>query len=419
MTADSEFRRGWRVVVAGLVGVACGASPVPYTLIGQLIGPMHTELGWSVGDISLAITLFGLAASFMAPFVGSLTDRIGLRPVALGSLLAFGLAFASLGLTPASVGAWWLAWLLAGLVSVGSGPLTWSRGVNLWFFRQRGLALGVTLLGTSLTGVAVPLFAGRAIDAWGWRASLPLLALLPLVIALPVVWLLFREPRPEERPAQIGGAQGLTGATRAEALGDYRFWLIFASVLFIALAYGGINVHLQQLLELQGFDRMTARGVVSSLAVAILLGRVCTGFLLDRIWAPLVALPVLCAPAIACWLLSGNFLTLPLAYLCAGIVGLAAGAETDLIAYLASRYFGMAHYGKIYGLLLVSFGVAAALSPALYGWSRDATGSYGLALSVATGLFLSGGGMLLALGRYPAFTMPAAGAAFVSSPEKR
>ncbi len=408
MKADSEFRRGWRVVVAGMVGVACGASPVPYTLIGQLIGPMHTELGWSVGDISLAITLFGLAASFMAPYVGSLTDRIGLRPVALGSLLAFGLAFASLGLTPALVGAWWLAWLLAGLVSIGSGPLTWSRGVNLWFFRQRGLALGITLLGTSLTGVAVPLFAGRAIDAWGWRASFPLLALLPLAIALPVVWLLFREPRPEERPAQIGGAMGLTGATRREALGDYRFWLIFASVLFIALAYGGINVHLQQLLELQGFDRITARGVVSSLAVAILSGRVCTGFLLDRIWAPLVALPILCAPAIACWLLSGDSLTLSLAYLCAAIVGLAAGAETDLIAYLAGRYFGMAHYGKIYGLLYVPFGVAAGLSPALYGWSRDATGDYGLALSLASALFLLGGGLLLALGRYPTFTAPAA-----------
>jgi MFS family permease len=134
-----------------------------------------------------------------------------------------------------------------------------------------------------------------------------------------------------------------------------------------------------------------------------LLGRLGSGFLLDRIWAPLVALPILCAPAVACWLLSGSSLTLALAYLCAAIVGLAAGAETDLIAYLAGRYFGMAHYGKIYGLLLVPFGVAAALSPALYGWSRDATGDYDLALGIATGLFLLGGGLLLALGRYPTF----------------
>lgn len=404
MSSDSEFRRGWRVVVAGLVGIACSSSPVPYTLIGQLIGPMHEDLGWAVGDISLAITVFGLAASFMAPYVGALSDRIGLRPVALGSLVAFGVSFACLGLTPAIVWVWWLAWLISGLVSIGSGALTWSRGVNLWFFRQRGLALGITLLGTSLTGVAVPLFAGRAIDTWGWRASFPIMALLPLAIALPVVWLLFREPRPDERPPQTVDRHGLTGVTRQIAVRDYRFWLIFASIACIALAYGGINVHLQQLLELKGFDRNTAREVVSSLAVAILIGRFGTGFLLDRVWAPLVALPILCAPALACWMLLDDSLTLPLAFLCAAIVGLCAGAETDLIAYLASRYFGMAHYGKIYGLLFLPFGVAAAFSPAMYGWSRDATGNYDLALNVATVLFLLGGALLLALGRYPEFS---------------
>ncbi len=399
----SEFRLGWRVVVAAMVGVACGASPIPFTLIAQLIGPMHAELGWKVGDISLAVTLFGFAAAAMAPYVGGLADRHGVRRVAIGSLLAFGISFALLGLTPAQPTAWWLAWMLAGLVSVGSGPLTWSRGVSLWFFRRRGLALGIALLGTSLTGIAVPLFAGRAIDAWGWRWSFPLLALLPLFVALPVTLALFREPRPEEMPPQNVDPQGLTGVTRAAALADRRFWIIFASVLLVALAYGGINVHLQQMLELRGFERNAARGVVSSLALAILVGRFGTGALLDRVWAPFVALPILAAPALACQLLTGGTLTLTSAYFCAALVGLAAGSETDLLAYLAGRYFGMAHYGKIYGLLYLPFGIAAGLSPALYGWSRDANGDYAAALHVASVLFIVGAMLPLLLGRYPSF----------------
>lgn len=401
VAAPSEFRRGWKIVLAAMVGVACGCSPVPYTSIAQLIGPMHRELGWSVGDISLAITLFGFSATLMAPYVGSLADRIGVRKVALASTVAFGIAFALLGATPAYVLAWWIAWSLAGLVSVGSGPLSWSRGVNLWFYRQRGLALGTALLGTSLTGVAVPQVAGFAIDTWGWRSAFPLLALLPLVIALPVVWLLFREPRPEERPAGVSDRRGLTGVTRAEALRDYRFWILFASILLVALAYGGINVHLQQMLELKGFDKGTARNVVSSLAIAILIGRLGTGFLLDRLWAPLVTLPILSAPAIGCLVLAGDSLSLPAAFGCALVVGLCAGAETDLIAYLASRYFGMAHYGKIYGVLYVPFGLMAGLSPAVYGWSRDFTGSYDAVLTVASGLFVVGAVILLGLGRYP------------------
>ena len=402
-TNNSEFRLGWRVVVAAMVGVACGASPIPFTLIAQLIGPMHSELGWKVGDISLAVTLFGFAASAMAPYVGGLADRHGVRRVAIGSLLTFGIAFAALGLTPAYPAAWWLAWFLAGLVSIGSGPITWTRGVNLWFFQRRGLALGIALLGTSLTGIAVPLLAGRAIDAWGWRWSFPLLALLPLLVALPVTLALFREPRPQEMPAQNVDPRGLTGVTRAAALADRRFWIILASVLLIALAYGGINVHLQQMLELRGFERNTARGVVGSLAVAILVGRVGTGVLLDRVWAPLVALPILAAPALACQLLSGGTLTLTSAYLCAALVGLAAGSETDLLAYLTGRYFGMAHYGKIYGLLFLPFGIASGLSPALYGWSRDAVGDYTAALRVALALFVIGAALPLLLGRYPTF----------------
>ncbi|MEZ5498471.1 MAG: MFS transporter [Steroidobacteraceae bacterium] len=400
----SELRRGWRMVIAALVGVACGSSPIPYTAIGQLIGPMREALGWSIAEISLAITLFGLCASAMAPLVGAIADRRGVRPVALLSLLLFGLAFAALGATPAVVGAWWLAWALAGLVSVGSGTLSWTRGIGLWFFRQRGIALGLALIGTSVTGVMVPQVAGWAIDRFGWRSVFPLLALLPLLVALPVVWRWFREPPPEHRPPEVFAEGKPVGLPVAAVVRGYRFWVMIASILLIALAYGGIFVHLQQMLELAGFDRTVARGVVSSMAAAILLGRVATGWFLDRFWAPLVTLPVLSLPALACILLANDTLVLPIAFFCALAVGLAAGAETDMIAFMAARYFGMAHYGRIYGLLFLPFGIASAISPTLYGIARDRTGDYDAALAFAAGMFIVGAALLLALGRYPDFT---------------
>lgn len=391
------------MVLAAMAGVACGSSPVPFTSIGQLIGPIREDLGWSIGEISLAITVYGLAASAMAPFVGGLADRHGVRRVALWSLLLFGVSFAALALTPPHVRAWWLAWGLAGLVGVGSGSLTWTRGVGLWFLRQRGLALGIALIGTSFTGVLVPQLAGWVIDGYGWRAAFPLLALLPLAIALPIVALWFREPAPDERPAGVFAAGRALGFTAAEAVRGYRFWIMIASILLIAAAYGGIFVHMQQMVELAGFSRADARGVVSSMAIAILVGRVATGWFLDRFWAPLVTLPVLSLPAVACMLLAGDGLTLPVAYFCALSVGLAAGAETDMIAYMASRYFGMAQYGRIYGLLFLPFGIASAISPAVYGWARDLTGDYDLALGVATAMFIVGAALLLLLGRYPVF----------------
>ena len=400
----SEFRLGWRVVLASILGVACGASPVPFNAIGQLLGPVHAEFGWSFKDILLGITLFGVIAAFMAPVFGWLSDRYGVRPVALWSLFAFGATFGTLAFVPGSIWAWWLGWSLCGLVGIGSTPVTWTRGVNLWFFRQRGLALGLTLIGTGLTALAVPWLARYTIDHFGWRQVFPVLACLPLLVALPVGLWLFREPRLEQRPVEVSRGAALTGVAAAAAIRDYRFWLIFMSGLLIAVAYGGIFVNLQQMFELKGFSKITSTGIVSTLSMSILVGRLGTGWLLDRVWAPWVASPLLSIPAIACILLAGSALSLPLAYLCALLVGLAAGAETDLIAYLAGRYFGMAHYGKIYGSLYMPFGFGSAVSPALYGWARDVTGNYNLALYIAMAMFIIGAALLLFLGRYPDFS---------------
>lgn len=399
----SEFTLGWKVLVASMLGIACGASPIPYNSIGFLLGPLHDEFGWSFRDISLGLTVCGIAGSLMVPVYGSLSDRLGVRPVALWSLLAFALSFGALAFIPASLAGYWGLWLVVGIVGFGSTPVTWTRGVNLWFYRRRGLALGITLIGTSLTAVIVPPLAAFSVEEIGWRLTFPMLALLPLLVGLPVGLLLFREPSPEQRPPELTVGGILPGVTLRESLIDYRFWLIWVSVLFVAFAYGGLFIHLPQMLIGHGYSLTAAAGIASLQGLSILAGRVGTGYLLDRIWAPLVTLPLLSAPAISCWLLAGDGLTPTLAMLSAVLLGLSAGAETDLIAYLAGRYFGMAHYGKIYGMLYLPFGLAASVSPAVYGWVRDSTGNYDAMLYAAMGLFVTGAVMLLGLGRYPDF----------------
>ena len=139
------------------------------------------------------------------------------------------------------------------------------------------------------------------------------------------------------------------------------------------------------------------------IGLALMAGRVITGWLLDRIWAPLVCLPILLIPALACYWLMGTGTETQTIYIAAFMLGFAAGAESDLIAYLASRYFGMAHYGKIYGMLYMPFGIASAISPVLYGRVRDVSGSYDGMLYAAMFLFAAGAVLLVTLGRYPVF----------------
>lgn len=399
-----EFSRGWKVLVASLLGTACGASPLPFNTIGFFIDPLQAEFGWSRTEISLGITIYGLLAALLAPVFGRMADRYGVRPVALGSLAAFGVVFASFALIPGSLAWYYFVWVLVGLVGIGSTPVTWTRAVNVWFYRHRGLALGLTLMGTSVSAVLLPLITVALLEWQGWRAAYAGLALLPLLVALPIGLLWFREPQPEERPAELqaASAAGLPGLTLPEALRSRGFWLMWISILLVSFAYGGSLVHLPSMLGAQGFSRPETASVMMVFGLSIAAGRLITGLLLDRFWAPFVTLPILSLPALACWMLATDHsMTMTVAVLSAFLLGFAAGAEADLIAYLAGRYFGMANYGQIYGVLYMAFGIAASLSPTAYGWVRDTTGSYDPILFAAALMFIVGAVVLLFLGPYP------------------
>lgn len=407
MTQPGEFRAGRPVLIACVAGVACGASPLPYNVLPVILGPVNDEFGWGRFEILLGLTIFGVLASFLAPVLGSMADRHGVRRVAIWSLLAFALVFAAFALVPGNLYAWWGMWALVGLVGIGSTPVVFSRAINLWFVKNRGLALGLMLLGTSLAGFIVPQIARRVVEGLGWREVFPIVALLPLLIALPLALRFLREPDAHEKPAGITDAQGrIVGVSAATAVRDRRFWILWASIAAIAFAYGGAHINMVQILEQHGVSLASAANVMSIVALGIMSGRIIMGLLLDRFWAPAVAFPVLLMPAAAAFLLMGTDAAfVPLAV--AGfMLGFAAGAESDLIAFLAGRYFGMVQFGRIYGLLYLPFGLFSAISPAVWGLVRDRTGSYDPILAVAMGLFVAGGALLLLLGRYPVLTVP-------------
>lgn len=405
-TKSGEFSKGWTVLLAGVLGVMCGASPIPYNIIGFTAEPLSQEFGWSQTQILLPITLFGVIASILAPVFGWMADRYGVRPVALWSLFAFALAFAAISLTPTENDAQTLYiyygfWVAVGFVGIGSTPVTWSRAINLWFFQHRGLALGILLMGTSIAAMIVPRVAVEVIQAYGWRSMFAVVALFP-ICALIVAYFLVREPRPDERPKAIESETGnLTGVTLPTALKNYRFWLIWLSIALIAAAFGGAFINMPTMLRLRGVEAETAATVMGILGIGIFAGRLITGALLDRFWQGFVAFPLLCLPAISAWLLLGDDMTFALAAIAGFLLGFAAGAESDLIAYLTGRYFGMANYGKIYGMLYMPFGLFSAASPVIYAQVYDRTGTYDPMLEISIFMFIAGGALLLLLGKYP------------------
>jgi hypothetical protein len=124
------------------------------------------------------------------------------------------------------------------------------------------------------------------------------------------------------------------------------------------------------------------------------------GALIDRFWAPVVAAVALGVPALGCLILLESHSLVATAFAVL-LLGAAAGAELDLMAFLAAKYFGLAHYAKVYAVLYALLAVAGGTAPMIFARAYDLTASYDTSFLIAAGFFVFGALILLLLGRYP------------------
>jgi len=159
------------------------------------------------------------------------------------------------------------------------------------------------------------------------------------------------------------------------------------------------------LLRDKGLTAAAASAVFGSFGLSLIGGRVLVGYLVDRLWAPAVAAVALALPAVGCLLLArAGADDTSMLVLATMLIGIGAGAEFDIAAYLVSRYFGMRDYGRLFGVHLGLITLAGALAPLLTSAMYKATGGYDAMLLLCGIAFLTGALMLLPLGRYPKFS---------------
>lgn len=404
----AEFKYGWPVVVASAIGIGLGMSPLPFYTIGVFAGPLAAEFGWGLDEIMFALAVFTVGGVVGSPIVGQLTDKYGPRRVVLISIVLFAFSMMSFSLLNGSKTMYLGIWVMMALSGAGTLPIAWTRGVNGWFLKKRGLALGLSLVGTGLFGLLAKLYAFHMIELIGWRGAYVAVGALPLLIAWPAAFFLFRDvtdPKVADKVAKmvVHTERSLAepgGLSLGKAVKDWRFWLLAYSFVPISFAVGGPIPNMETMLGSKGFSADDAVTLASLIGLAVIIGRVVGGFLLDHFWAPAVAAIILTLPAIATFMLAQPDQSFIFAATAIMILGAAAGVEYDLMAYLVSKYFGLLHYAAIYGALYGFFALGAGVGPAVFGASFEATGSYDTMLKVSSFLFVAGALPLLLLGKY-------------------
>ena len=388
-----EFRRAWPVLVASAMGAGTGVAPLAFYSLGAFVDPLGNEFGWSRAQVTASLGFLTVATLLVGAAVGALADRYGARKVALISQVLLVLALAAMSLLTSQVWTLYAGYFLLAILGAGTLPIIWSRPIIGWFVRSRGLALGLSLVTTGLCGALLPSYVSWLTSEVGWRGAYIGLAALPLLLGIPVVILLFREPPPEMPSLPAFAAAGnrtldANDYTFRDALRTWRFWQMSLAFFLAASAIGAVLVHSLPLLMDRGIERGTAAALAGLLGLAVTFGRLISGYCLDIFGGPRVAFIMFAAPALACVLLTVSGNNLFLCGLAIFLVGLAAGAEYDIAAYFTAHYFGQRHYGAIYGLVYTLYGVSTGFSPLIAGAVFDATGSYHTALYAGAVIFL-------------------------------
>ncbi|MBT0668147.1 MFS transporter [Novosphingobium profundi] len=386
---------GWRVLCAAVVGLAFSPGPMIFGTFGLFAPHFASDHGWSRGAIMLALTFFNLAGVLASPLTGSLLDRHGVRRLLFPALVALALGFPALAWLTGSLPMFYAIAFAWGATTVATQSISYSKLITGWFVQHRGLAIGIAAAGLGVGYVGMPLIAGALLAMYDWRVALSALAVLVMVVPF-LCNLALAHPAPVKTPLT---STALAGLTLGEASRTREFALMAIAILLASVALTGIVPHISLLALDHGLSTGQAAAVASAYGLSTIAGRVLVGWLADHFPVPRVAIAFFACSALGFVLaLSvGANAGMAMLILVALTIGLGFGAESDVIALFISRYFGQRAFAAIYGYLLAAFLIGSSIGPALFGFVRDASGSYGTVMGIATALMAAACGLLALL----------------------
>lgn len=382
-----RIHRAWFVAAVTFVTII-GAAAFR-SLPGLLFDPLNDEFGWSRGTVGLAVSLNLALYGLTAPFAAALMDRYGIRKVVAVALIVIA---SGSGLTVWMDSAWQLLLCWGLLVGLGSGSMALAFAAtvtNRWFTERRGLVTGI-LTAASASGqlIFLPLLSW-IVETHKWRPATVTVALAALVV-VPFVWLLLRDHPADvglkpygskefvAKPAPVPGAARRAVTVLFKAARTGPFWLLAGTFAICGASTNGlIQTHFVPAAHDHHMPVTAAASLLAVIGVFDIIGTVASGWFTDRFDArrllavyyalrgvSLLFLPILLAPTVH-----------PPMIFFIVFYGLDWVATVPPTLALCREQYGD-DSAIVFGWVLASHQVGAALVAFLGGVARDAFGSY-------------------------------------------
>ena len=390
----SEIRTHWRPLLAAFLGMGCGMSVVG-VITSTIVPTLIADMGWSPADFAKV----GSTAIFMAfafPFIGRLTDILGVRWTALIGQITLPLCYFAYSRMDGDLGTYIAIFIVQSLLCVTTTATVYSRLAVQYVEKARGLALAIVVSGAAVMGAMIGPILNAYVEANGWRAAFEAVAIGTALVGLLVFLLIPADSKPV-----------VIGAPKRKAREDYplifrstAFWLLVGAMALCNLPMTLLQVQLKMMLLDNGIAGTAVAFMLVAPQIGMLAGRFLAGLALDRYQPYLVSFITLGLPSLGLFVVASDFNAPMVLTAAVFFIGFAYGAEGDLVAFLVARRFGVAIYSSVMGLLTAVMSISTASGAWLLGMTMESTGgSFDLFLTIAGVAVLIGASFLLLLGR--------------------
>ena len=368
---NSHYR--WVIVAAGGV-LGCVAIGAMFSL-PVFIRPIAEATKWSITGVSSAMTVGFLAMALASMFWGTLSDRIGPRPVVLiGSvMLAASVAVASR--TTSLIEFQLIFGVLVGAATAAIfAPMM--ATVTGWFDTHRSLAVSLVSAGIGMAPIVMSPLAAWLVSNYDWRTSMLVIAGVAAVVMIPVTFLVRRPPALEAGAvAAQGGGEPDVEMSLGQALRSPPFIILVLTNFFCCATHSGPIFHTVSYAVTCGIPMIAAVSIYSVEGLAGMGGRVVFGILGDRLGAKPVLVVGLLLQAFGAL---AYFFVRELAafYAVAAVFGFIYAGVMPLYAVLARENFPLRMMGTVIGGTAMAGSLGMAIGPVAGGFIYDASGSY-------------------------------------------
>ncbi|MBJ28179.1 MAG: hypothetical protein CL776_05245 [Chloroflexi bacterium] len=372
---------GW-IIVAVIFCVNMASNVTASFTFGLFIIPMSEDLDVSRGAIGFLPTARLIGTGIASFFLGKAADRYGSRLLIPGAALIS--ATALIGVSQSS--SYLFVIIIFGILGLfdtsSPGNVLTSVPIAKWFIRHRGRATAIVTLGFALGGGSFAILHERLINAYGWRTTLVISAIILAVIVVPTA-LMFMRRQPEDMGANPDGdinsdlhnsgqksSQNEVQWTLVEAIKTLSLWklaIAFALINFSTIGFivhrtaywneGGIETSLIAI----GFAADSAGFATSALIGGMLVERFPARFL-GGISAVAQGVAVVLA---IFWFSAPSVILIPLLF------GLASGTGVVVQTVIWADYFGRQFQGAIRGFVVPIALVGMGLGPPIIGILYD------------------------------------------------